>query len=284
MDTDQPEVPPPASPPRPLAVALLVSIVLLCAIRIGGDLSPLDPMHAVAYLVAALAPVLFALWWWRVVRSGVEWRQAMRSGRDLVARSEGLDLVEVVPGPLRTTSVVRGECAGRVVRIYRDRVEVDLDCPQPGLLNAVALAGLAQATEGNVRAREAAGELALQGVTGLEILTNKVIVRGGTAHASVLIPAAIEIALAPVRIRFSATSAKGEQGCPYCHQPIISVLEAPSVRCPSCESVHHTECWQEHGGCSVFRCRRAPPQRESAPPAAPIPTVERLEIHVRKHA
>jgi hypothetical protein len=52
--------------------------------------------------------------------------------------------------------------------------------------------------------------------------------------------------------------------CPYCKDDIKTADPEGVVRCPTCESLHHTPCWREHGGCSVFACRRSPPGREGA--------------------
>lgn len=40
--------------------------------------------------------------------------------------------------------------------------------------------------------------------------------------------------------------------CPYCKDP---VFEIKAVACPTCDAVHHTECWQANGeSCSVYGC------------------------------
>jgi hypothetical protein len=43
--------------------------------------------------------------------------------------------------------------------------------------------------------------------------------------------------------------------CPYCRFPLKPGLSAES--CDSCGAVHHEECWEEGGGCSVFGCSSA---------------------------
>lgn len=40
--------------------------------------------------------------------------------------------------------------------------------------------------------------------------------------------------------------------CPYCHQAIED--GTGRVRCRFCGTKHHTACWAEHRGCSVFGC------------------------------
>ena len=52
--------------------------------------------------------------------------------------------------------------------------------------------------------------------------------------------------------------------CPICQSP-ISASDA-SLVCPSCDQVHHRECWNEVGGCATYGCENAPAS-EKAPPA-----------------
>jgi hypothetical protein len=54
--------------------------------------------------------------------------------------------------------------------------------------------------------------------------------------------------------------------CPIC-QSAIGGTE-PVLTCPSCEQIHHQECWQEVGGCSTYGCEQAPAPTKEAPPAA----------------
>jgi hypothetical protein len=222
---------------------------------------------------------------------GLAWRSAS-TGKRMRTRGEDLDLLEVVRGPLRSTSIVRGECERRVVRIFRDRIEVELAAPLPGHLDREGLATLGDPESadsspyaGTPAARAAGASLAALGVTSVEIGATKVIAHGGTARATVLIPHLVELALAPATIRFAPMTSK-ECGCPFCKQPIDSVLRSPVVRCPACEAQHHVECWQDHGGCSVFRCRRAPQgERAERAPEAPTPVPKRdtpLVIRVRE--
>lgn len=44
--------------------------------------------------------------------------------------------------------------------------------------------------------------------------------------------------------------------CPYCGD----ILKANSMItvCSDCETPHHIECWERHGGCTTFGCNRAP--------------------------
>jgi uncharacterized membrane protein YhaH (DUF805 family) len=45
------------------------------------------------------------------------------------------------------------------------------------------------------------------------------------------------------------------ESCPYCRE---SVAESIGVECPTCKTPHHSDCWQENGGCTVFGCEHAP--------------------------
>jgi hypothetical protein len=46
--------------------------------------------------------------------------------------------------------------------------------------------------------------------------------------------------------------------CPYCKDSLETRDREAIIRCPSCDSLHHAACWQEHGGCSVHGCLRVP--------------------------
>jgi len=45
--------------------------------------------------------------------------------------------------------------------------------------------------------------------------------------------------------------------CPYC-RGVIDGRDA--IRCPSCATPHHQDCFTENGGCTVFGCESAPPE------------------------
>ncbi|PYV51382.1 MAG: hypothetical protein DMG92_04660 [Acidobacteria bacterium] len=44
--------------------------------------------------------------------------------------------------------------------------------------------------------------------------------------------------------------------CPYCRSPIST--EEPVTTCEGCGTPHHTDCYDENGGCTIFGCSRAP--------------------------
>lgn len=60
----------------------------------------------------------------------------------------------------------------------------------------------------------------------------------------------------------AATVDGGETVCPICQSTIES--DATTIRCPSCEQVHHRECWAEIGGCSSYGCAQAPVLKKTA--------------------
>lgn len=43
--------------------------------------------------------------------------------------------------------------------------------------------------------------------------------------------------------------------CPYCLSPMEDRESA--VACEICGAAHHTECWEENGGCAMKECRQA---------------------------
>lgn len=45
--------------------------------------------------------------------------------------------------------------------------------------------------------------------------------------------------------------------CPYCRTEIGS-LEGERIDCPGCGTAHHSDCFQENGGCTIFGCSKAP--------------------------
>ena len=66
--------------------------------------------------------------------------------------------------------------------------------------------------------------------------------------------------------------------CPYCRAPVDSTQEEVVV-CEGCDTVHHRDCYQENGGCTIFGCRCAPadePKLHLSPPdLSATPSVSR---------
>ncbi len=47
--------------------------------------------------------------------------------------------------------------------------------------------------------------------------------------------------------------------CPYCRAPMLAE-ETNVLLCPGCATPHHSDCFAENGGCTVFGCSAAPPE------------------------
>jgi len=47
--------------------------------------------------------------------------------------------------------------------------------------------------------------------------------------------------------------------CPYCRAPMLAE-ETNVLLCPGCSTPHHSDCFAENGGCTVFGCSAAPPE------------------------
>lgn len=58
---------------------------------------------------------------------------------------------------------------------------------------------------------------------------------------------------APELVVYARSSDDPATRCPYCHWSIATTF----VRCPSCGTIHHADCWSEHAGgtCATQRCR-----------------------------
>jgi len=184
-------------------------------------------------------------------------------------RAEGIGAVELVKGPGGWVGAARGEVAGRPVRIYPDRIEVEVPTGEPARLGPDELRALARAFpvgEDDGRG-EAAVALRAAGVQEVRAADGRLVVRSRRGRARDLVPAALRVTgLGAVR----AAVAGAQETCPYCHDGLGSLLEAPTLRCTGCDSLHHVECWREHGGCALQGCRRAPRRDAAAtPPGAP---------------
>lgn len=46
--------------------------------------------------------------------------------------------------------------------------------------------------------------------------------------------------------------------CPYCRAE-IAPGDPSLTECAECKTPHHSDCWAENGGCTLFGCRLAPP-------------------------
>jgi hypothetical protein len=78
------------------------------------------------------------------------------------------------------------------------------------------------------------------------------------------LPAAegVQVEAAPAQVAFVGSL------CPIC-QTALGAGDA-MLTCPSCQQLHHQECWREVGGCGTYGCEKAPaPASEGAPPRKP---------------
>ena len=46
-----------------------------------------------------------------------------------------------------------------------------------------------------------------------------------------------------------------DAGPPMCKVCGESIVDAPKVRCSTCKTPHHRDCWEFVGGCSIFGCK-----------------------------
>jgi len=44
--------------------------------------------------------------------------------------------------------------------------------------------------------------------------------------------------------------------CAICMSPVGEGDAA--TKCPACQALYHTDCWQENGGCAIYGCSQAP--------------------------
>jgi len=55
--------------------------------------------------------------------------------------------------------------------------------------------------------------------------------------------------------------------CPYCRSPILPEENAPA--CEGCGTRHHSDCYEENCGCTIFGCSKAPPEEPKLTLSAP---------------
>jgi TM2 domain-containing membrane protein YozV len=56
--------------------------------------------------------------------------------------------------------------------------------------------------------------------------------------------------------------------CPYCRMP-LDEADGQATMCPGCGTPHHSDCFEENGGCTVFGCSAAPPPEPKVSIGAP---------------
>jgi hypothetical protein len=190
------------------------------------------------------------------------WSTLIARSAALSAKAAALERAEVVRSPLGLVYLVRGAVDGRAVRVAQGRVTVEVAGPSALDARAASLDAIARGDRpaghpyASERGRAAAAQLVALGAQRVVVTDRDVTVHGGDDVVA-LARAAAALALAPALVRFAPGPPVGS-GCPYCHGVLESVRVAPAVRCDGCDTRQHAECWREHGGCAVFRCRRAP--------------------------
>jgi hypothetical protein len=55
--------------------------------------------------------------------------------------------------------------------------------------------------------------------------------------------------------------------CPYCRAKIAD--DEPSQACEGCGTAHHSDCYEENGGCTIFGCSKAPADEPKLSVSAP---------------
>ena len=60
-----------------------------------------------------------------------------------------------------------------------------------------------------------------------------------------------------------------ENKCPFCHGLFSASQEV--VVCPTCQTPHHKECWDENGGCTIYGCASSPPDEPKTTIPSPPP-------------
>lgn len=56
--------------------------------------------------------------------------------------------------------------------------------------------------------------------------------------------------------------------CPYCRTAVVET-ESDFLLCPGCGTPHHSDCFEENGGCTVFGCSAAPANEPKLSISAP---------------
>jgi TM2 domain-containing membrane protein YozV len=72
--------------------------------------------------------------------------------------------------------------------------------------------------------------------------------------------------------------------CPYCRAPISP--EEPVSACEGCGTRHHTDCYAENGGCTIFGCSGAPAEEPKLTVSSPelVSAAHSAPTHAGAHA
>ncbi|HBP18966.1 MAG TPA: hypothetical protein DEA08_14410 [Planctomycetes bacterium] len=281
------DAPPPSDAPRPTlgaagaalaAACSLGALTLLIASAQLGPPTALALIKILTYLLGLGIPLA-------VVSLAVT---SFGAGSVVRRRCRGLPEVRFSRTLFRT--VYRGEFehSGHGVQVFRDRVRVRVDAPSAAFTRAdLRRLFRDESPSPYAVARASARQLVWAGVTTLRVNEGWLELRGPLLGSlSEVVQHALELATAPARIRVRPQSRTRD--CPFCHQglPGKGGEPGPTVRCVGCDTLHHAECWQDHGGCAVFSCRKSPQERARLEPVLepPADAERELEIHVRARA
>jgi hypothetical protein len=72
-------------------------------------------------------------------------------------------------------------------------------------------------------------------------------------------------ASAPPPVHFLAGQPEAGRACPYCRSALAAGIDV--VRCGTCDSVHHADCWSTNHGCAIVACAGGPGSAPAGPPA-----------------
>ncbi len=70
-------------------------------------------------------------------------------------------------------------------------------------------------------------------------------------------------------VRGVATDAHAGRPCPYCRFALKATVDI--VQCGACGSIHHADCWDDNGGCSIMACPGGPGATNGTGQTAAIP-------------
>jgi hypothetical protein len=194
-------------------------------------------------------------------------RRWLRIHERFTTTTEGLEDRIFGRGPFGVVMHVRGRVDGVGCRVTRHAIEVEVPSTTPRVLPAAVLREIAAGSKESLvlavfaakpEARAAASGLLAAGknvAVHLEAGKARLVGAGSaTADAAALARLLTVIARAPALALAKASDA----ACPYCKDEVKKKEAEGTFRCPTCDTLHHTPCWNEHGGCAIFGCERAP--------------------------
>ncbi len=187
----------------------------------------------------------------------------LRAHVGFVRLSRELPGFTLVRGPFGIALLARGTVDGVPVTISRSGIDLDTHASRALVLGKRELRAIARGETDeplvgelarNPALREAAGRL-LALSAHVHVEAKRTTIRGVNPRAA---ESAVRAAIALVRGGALVRGATAGSTCPYCKDRLQPRESEGVIRCPSCDSLHHTDCWREHGGCSVHGCLRVP--------------------------